>query len=92
MSRENPKTRIYLFGSLLNDSLDPCHQPIHLELETPTPLFEVLDLLPIRTDKVQLVMINHRAVGRDHVIHPGDRVSLFPKDYPFFPDWKDFRF
>jgi hypothetical protein len=91
MLAENPKTPVYLFGSLLSDSVDPSHQPIQLELEAPTPLFEVLNLLPIPSDKVQLVMVNHRAVNRDHVVHPGDRGSLFPKEYPFFPDWKDFR-
>jgi molybdopterin converting factor small subunit len=92
MPAENPKTHVYLFGSLVSDSVDPSHQPIHLELEAPTPLCKVLDLLPIPSERVQLVMVNHRAVSRDHVINPGDRVSLFPKEYPFFPDWKDFRF
>jgi len=92
MSTTTPTARISLFGSLLSDSSIPSHQPIQLELEAPTPVFEVLNLLPIASDKVQLVMLNPRAVNRDHVIHPGDRVSLFPKEYPSFPDWKDFRF
>ena len=88
----NPKTPVYLFGSLLNGLVDLCNSPIQVDLEAPTPLFEVLNLLAIPSDEVQLVMVNHRAVYRDHLIYPGDRVSLFPREYPFFPDWKDFRF
>ena len=92
MPTVNAKTRVYLFGSLQGGLDERCNQPIQLDLETPRPLVEVLDLLSIPPDKVQVVMVNHRAVYRDHVICPGDRVSIFPKEYPFFPDWKDFRF
>ncbi len=92
MSRSKPKTDVYLFGSLLNGSVDPRNCPIQLDLEAPTPLVEVLDLIAIPQGKVQLVMVNHRAVYRDHMIYPGDRVSLFPREYAFFADWNDFRF
>jgi hypothetical protein len=34
----------------------------------------------------------HRAVSRDHVVYPGDRIALFPREYAIFADWKDFRF
>jgi hypothetical protein len=30
--------------------------------------------------KVQLAMVNHRAVPKDSVINPGDRISLFPRE------------
>ena len=92
MPTMNAKARVYLFGSLQGGFEDRCNHPIQLDLETPTTLVQVLDLLSIPPDKVQVVMVNHRAVYRDHVICPGDRVSVFPKEYPFFPDWKDFRF
>ena len=92
MPAVHAKTDIYLFGSLQNALEDRFNQPIQLDLEAPQPLFEVLNLLSIPSDRVQVVMVNHRAVNRDHMIYPGDRVSLFPKEYPFFPDWKDFRF
>jgi len=87
-----PRTHVYLFGSLLHGSSPLPDHPIELDLEVPSPLSAVLNLLPIQSDNVQLAMVNHRAVDRDHMIHPGDRVSLFPKEYPFFSDWKDFRF
>jgi molybdopterin converting factor small subunit len=92
MPTVNPKIHVYLFGSLLNGLADHCNHPIQLELKTPSPLCEVLDLLPIPVAKVQVAMVNHSAVSRDHVVHPGDRVALFPREYAFFPDWKDFRF
>ena len=92
MVDDSPKTSVYLFGSLLNGLADRCDHPIQLDLEAPSSLREVLYLLPIPSEKVQLAMVNHRAVYRDHMIRPGDRVALFPKEYAFFADWKDFRF
>jgi hypothetical protein len=92
MSTLRPKTEVYLFGSLLNGSADLRDCPIPLDLEAPTPICEVLNLLTIPVGKVQVVMVNHKAVCWDHMIYPGDRVSLFPREYPFFADWKDFRF
>jgi molybdopterin converting factor small subunit len=47
--------------------------------------------LRIPFNKVQVVMVNYRAVAKHSTIHPGDRVSLFPREYPVFADWKDFR-
>jgi len=41
---------------------------------------------------IQLAMVNYKAVPKDTVIQPSDRLSLFPKEYPFFHDWKDMRF
>jgi len=40
---------------------------------------------------VQLVMVNHKAVHTNSTINPGDRIALFPREYPVFADWKDFR-
>jgi hypothetical protein len=36
--------------------------------------------------------LNNRAVPKNSTIHPGDRLSLFPREYPIFVDWKDHRF
>jgi hypothetical protein len=43
-------------------------------------------------DSVNLVMVNHRSVLKDSVVWPGDRVAVFPKEYPIFADWADHRF
>jgi molybdopterin converting factor small subunit len=57
----------------------------------PVPLPEVLATLGIAAERVQLAMVNHRAVARTTAVSPGDRVALFPPEYPFFADWKDLR-
>ena len=85
-------TQIHLFGSLYKQVGDLCDHPIQLDLKAPTSITEVLRGLRIRPDAVQLAMVNYRAVDKASAIHPGDRLSLFPKEYPIFADWKDFRF
>ena len=80
---------VFLFGSLLKKFGD---QRLELELKGPTQLPEILRTLGIPSEQVQLSMVNYRAVSKDSTIQPGDRVSLFPIEYPVFTDWKDFRF
>jgi molybdopterin converting factor small subunit len=82
---------VHLFGSLRKNAQGIRSYPIHYELESPASLKEFLDSLEIASDRVQLAMVNHRAVSLDHVIHPGDRIALFPKEYTIFADWKNFR-
>jgi molybdopterin converting factor small subunit len=64
---------------------------IRTNLEFEAPLVDILKKLKIPFDLVQLVMVNHKAVQMDSTINPGDRIALFPKEYPVFADWKDFR-
>ena len=66
--------------------------PILFGLNAPTPMIDILERFEIPLDRVQLAMVNHRAVSKDSVIHPGDRLSLFPREYMVFADWKDLRF
>ena len=47
---------------------------------------DLLKKLDISRKYVQLVMINYRPVGMDAVIRSGDRVALFPQEYPIFAD------
>jgi molybdopterin converting factor small subunit len=84
-------TEVCLFGSLRKVLGDLCDLPLRMDLNGPTPLPQVLETLRIPFNKVQVVMVNYRAVAKDSTIHPGDRVSLFPREYPIFADWKDFR-
>ena len=86
-----PATQICLFGSLQKAFKHLHDPPLDLDLKVPTPLFEVLQNLQIPLHLVQVVMVNFKAVSMDSTIHPGDRLSLFPKEYPVFADWKDFR-
>lgn len=84
-------TNVYLFGSLGSGGKGNGAHPIPHVLQAPILLMELLDCLEIASDRVQLAMVNHRAVSLDHVIHPGDRIALFPKEYAIFADWKNFR-
>ena len=84
-------TEVHLFGSLaIAQGRNPSHQ-LQFAMQGSMALSELLNYIQIPFDKVQLAMVNHKAVPRDYMVHPGDRVALFPKEYPIYPDWKDFR-
>ena len=87
-----PPVQVYLFGSLRKKLSALGEQAVEVGLEGPTPLLEVLERLRIPSDLVQLSMLNHKAVPKDSTVHPGDRLALFPIDYPVFVDWIDLRF
>ncbi len=92
MASKNQDIQVRLFGSLLKQPGKSRDPKTLVELKKPLPLAEVIKNLDIPLSRVQLVMVNHRAVSPDFLIHPGDRVSLFPREYAFFADWKAFRF
>ena len=91
MSLKNQDIQIRLFGSLLKESGSMDDKGIKLNLDAPSPLSTIFELLEISSREVQVTFVNHRAVHGDHLVNPGDRVSIFPKEYAFFVDWKDFR-
>ena len=57
----------------------------------PQSVSRLLETIGISDRNVQLVMVNHRAAGLDTEVGAGDRVALFPKEYPIFVDWHSFR-
>ena len=83
---------VHLFGSLKTTLVDSNNPLIQLRLKDPTPLRHVLESIKISSDTVQLAMVNHRAVSKETLIYPGDRLALFPREYAVFADWRDFRF
>lgn len=83
---------IYLFGSLRKKSTPPSPNQLSMDLQGPTAIPAVLERLEIPIKKVQLAMVNHRSVPRDSSVCPGDRLSLFPREYIIFGEWKDHRF
>jgi len=85
------KTGLYLYGSLRRGPGESVSSTFLDNLDTPISLRELIHLLRIPPGHVQLAMVNHRAVSPDHVIQPGDRVALFPREYAIFPDWKNLR-
>ena len=88
----NAATHVLLFGSLSRFNQGNREEAIELILQAPTGIPDVLDRLKIPVRDVSLAMVNHRSVPKDSMIHPGDRLSLFPREYPIFADWLDHRF
>ncbi|MDZ7761521.1 MAG: hypothetical protein U5L00_14860 [Desulfovermiculus sp.] len=82
---------VYAYGTLqpvfkdTRDRLEDVHPDAQL------PLTELLHRLDISRDQVQLVMLNHRPAAMDAIVSSGDRVALFPPEYPIFADWKHYR-
>jgi molybdopterin converting factor small subunit len=62
-----------------------------LYLENPVTLSDLIKDVVALADRVQMAMINHKAVPLDTPVGPGDRVALFPIEYPLFVDWRGFR-
>jgi hypothetical protein len=85
-----PFLNVFLFGSLLKKE-HRSEAPLKKRLPKPMPLIEVLRLLGIKPEEVSLAMVNHKSVPADWPVRPGDRLSLFPREYPIFADWLDHR-
>jgi len=49
----------------------------------------VLQKLEIPEEKVKLIFVNHTGTFLGQQLKNGDRVSLFPAEYPVFADWKE---
>lgn len=84
--------QVNLFGSLRDKSADRSDAEFMYDLKTAESLMDVLPRLGIPADRIQLVMVNHRATDKSAILQPGDRVALFPKEYPIFVDWNAYRF
>jgi len=79
-----PQIEFQAFGSLQSQAFQNGVQ--HLGSGDACSVDDLLKKLDISRKYVQLVMINHRPVGMDAVIRSGDRVALFPQEYPIFAD------
>jgi len=82
---------IHLYGSLRNRVKKHDEFTIRASLESRILLVDLLKQLKIPLNRVQLAMVNHKAVHVDATIYSGDRIALFPPEYPLFADWKAFR-
>ena len=54
-------------------------------------LAEILVAIGVSAEDVQLAMVNHRAAVVETCIRAGDRIALFPREYPIFVDWQAYR-
>ena len=84
--------QIILFGSLRNtNNQSPNPAEKLLPLAKATSLKSIIHKLDVQDKKVQLVMRYHHAVPKEAIINPGDRLAMFPVEYPVYPDWEGFR-
>lgn len=60
------------------------------EFKSPVSVEELLRAIGLPGSEVKVVMINSRPAHPESMIEPNDSVALFPREYPFFADWKDF--
>ncbi len=79
-------TEIFLYGRFPETS-EGRSKTRNIKLADSVSLGEFLSRAGIPVTSVQLVMVNHKAVGKDAMIRPGDRVSIFGQEYPVFADW-----
>lgn len=78
---------IQAYGSLeryLDGELEQTTQPAE------TTVRMLIRSMDIPEERVKLVMVNHKPALPDDTILNSDRVALFPQEYPFFADWKDY--
>jgi len=85
------KVKLKLYGTLKTSPHLEDQDCVTLEIPGPITLDDILSRLGISKDLVQVIMRSHRAVLPTTTINPGDRLALFPKEYPFFPDWLQLR-
>lgn len=74
------------YGSLKNRVTGP----ENFQPEAPVSVKELIRSLDIPISAIKLVMVNHSPVHPESMIQPNDSVALFPREYPFFADWKDY--
>jgi len=65
-------------------------RPSTFRPQAPVSVEELVKTLDIPVQAIKLVMVNHSPARRDALIQPDDAVALFPREYPFFADWKDY--
>ncbi len=82
---------IYLYGSLKKKFGTETEEYTKSSLEHPKTLEALVEQLGIPKKRIQLVMINHKAAMSDAIVHPGDRIAIFPPEYPIFADWMGYR-
>jgi len=75
-------------GSLL--PYGPPEQPgfVEITIKTGATVQEAIQVLGIPKERVELIFVNHTGAFLDQPLKEGDRVSLFPAEYPVFADWR----
>ena len=82
---------IIAYGSLCCTLGLTSGQTLVQSIQKRQPLAQILEAIGISGSRVQLVMVNHRPAPLEAEVAAGDRVALFPREYPIFVDWHAFR-
>jgi rubredoxin/putative ubiquitin-RnfH superfamily antitoxin RatB of RatAB toxin-antitoxin module len=75
-------------GSLLLYGSPEHPGSIEITLKNGATVQEAIQALGIPKERVKLIFVNHTGTFSDQPLKDGDRVSLFPAEYPVFADWK----
>jgi rubredoxin/putative ubiquitin-RnfH superfamily antitoxin RatB of RatAB toxin-antitoxin module len=75
-------------GSLLPYGFPEQPGPIAITLKNGATVQETIQALGIPKERVKLIFVNHTGAFSDQPLKDGDRISLFPGEYPVFADWK----
>src|SRR5512139_546862 len=75
-------------GSLLSYGSPEQPGVIEIALTNEATVLKAIQVLGIPKEKVKLIFVNHTGALLDQPLKEGDRVSLFPAEYPVFADWK----
>jgi rubredoxin len=78
---------VKLMGSLLSYGSPGRLELIKILLKNESTVQEAIQALGIPTERVKLILVNHAGALLNQPLKNGDRVSLFPAEYPVFVDW-----
>lgn len=78
---------VKLMGSLLSYGSPGQTGLIEISLKNESTVREAILALGIPAERVKLILVNHTVAFLDQPLKDGDRVSLFPVEYPIFADW-----
>lgn len=79
---------VKLMGSLRPYGFPEQSGLIEITLKNRATVQEAIQALEIPKEKVKLIFVNHTGAFLNQPLKEGDRVSLFPAEYPVFADWE----
>jgi len=79
---------VKLMGSLLPYGSPEQSGLIDMTLKNGATVQETIQALGIPRERVKLIFVNHTGASLNQSLKEGDRVSLFPAEYPIFTDWE----
>ena len=79
---------VKLMGSLLPYGSPEQPGLIEITLKHGATVQEAIQALEIPKERVKLIFVNYTGAFLDQTLEEGDRVSLFPAEYPVFADWE----